>query len=539
MATKFQFDGKTIRRPGAYSRILSGRNNPPLDLDYGKLLIIAEENKVMGGSGINGEHSKGKDSIYELRDINELRDFVNQGIWYKCAEHLFKPNKFDNGISKAYIVRPYTTTASTLTLELEEGANGGILTLKTLDEGILANGVVETINAIKYLVAGYAYTIETGERDSTKYLLKFWVSTYRGAAADLYPFDEISKTTARPQLLFKSAEFNNMSELISWANTSRDLSKYFKVTATNIKGTGAVDPTEIAALTGFRVSTGATETAGTSDFNNMLEAIKDLDYNVVMYISGEDIESDANTLKIIDHIETESKFDKFLIVGGSDDNLSESISSAKALNSDKVILVHGGVKKRSKISPTGFRSWSSHIHASYICGRLLGLAPQVPLTQKAIDIDDVISSLSNRDIEDALDSGVITTNFDQDRGLFTVEQGINTLQDNDFTLNENGASHVIQLKRIAAQINKELIINAKRQLLSQPNGVNRNTLPTKVVQDWTKSYLQRKIATPDSDNLILSFSDVTVTRQEDAYFVQYKFEPNSEIRIVFFTGFML
>lgn len=539
MATKFQFAGRTIRLPGIYSRIVSGRNNPPLDLDYGRLLIIAQPEQIRGGSGINGENASGKDSIYEIRDLNEMREFVGQGVWFKAAEALFQPNRFDPGVSRVFIVKASQTTQSTLTLGLEDGTNGGTLTLKTLDEGILANGVIEEIDSVDYLKAGYAFTVEPGVRDSSKWVIKFWLSTYTGEASDGHAFDENSVKSARPRLLAQSIEFNNMADLIDWADSNKDLAKFFIISSTNVKGSGEVNPLEIGALDGFVLSSGATETSADADFDAVLSAIRDLDYNLVMYKSGEDLESDPNSIKLISHLELEAKHDKFLIAGGSDDDLSETISTSRAINSDKVILSHGAVKKVSKVSASGFRVWNSLVHASYIAGRLAGLPPQVPITFKAIQIDGLVDNLTQIEREDALDAGVLVTNYDGDRGLFVVDQGINTLQDNDFTLNPNSTSHVIQIKRIAAQLNKELIVNGKRDLLSNPSGVNRNTLSERDIIDWTKGYLLRKIATDDVDNLILSFQNVTVTRQEDAYFVTYEFDPNSEIRIVFFTGFML
>lgn len=539
MATKFKFGTRTVGLPGAYSRIVSGRKNPPLDLDYGRLLIFAEAGQIRGGSGISGTNASGRDCIYEVNDTQEMQEFVGEGFWWKAAEALFKPNGFDNGVSKVYIVKPFATTAAELTLDLETGDTGGKIVFQTIDEGTLVNGVKENINSVSYLTAGYSYTVTAGEEDAAKWMLKFWLSTYRGAPTDGIPYDEISKETAVPRLLLKSVEFDNMNTLVDWAATSKELSNFFTVKSTNIKSTGAVIALEIGAVTGWQLAAGGTETEASANFNSALDAVADLNYNVIMYKSGEGLEVDTDTLKIKTHILDVAKYDKFLVLGGSDDDKTESKSSAIVLNSDRVILVHGAIKKRSQLANSGYRTWSSGMNACYVVGRMLGLEPQVPITFKAINIDGVVSKLNEKERQDMLDHGVITVNFDEDRSLFIIEQDVNTLQNNTYTLNADGTSHVIQLRRIAAQLNKELVYNAKLDLLSNPNGVNRNTLSPKVLQDWTKGYLARKIAKPDADNLILSFQEVTVTRQEDAYYVTYKFEPNSEIRIIFFTGFML
>lgn len=551
MATKFQFGGRRITLPGVYSQIKSGRNNPTLDSDYGIVLIIASApGQVRGGVGISGTNESGKDAIYEIRDLLQLQEFIggtynSKPYIGKVGEILFKPNRFDPGCSRVLLVKPFTTTPATYTLDLTSGSNGGKLVFKTRDEGLAVNGTLHTVGSDDYLIAGYSYTIEAGERDSSKWIMKFWVSTYKGDFEDVdnsIPYDEVNFDRARPRLIAKSIEFDNMTDLLDWAQSNKDFTSYFIYDDVNssVKGTGVITALEIGAIEGYQIpSVLSTESEVSGDFDKTLEALQDVDFNFVMYVSGDDVESDTNTIKLVSFLETSSKYNRFLVVGASNDTLTDSIATAQAFNSDKVIAVHSAIKKRSQLDPKGYRVWDSHYHAAYITGRLAGLPPQVPITFKAIEIDGLVSKLNVLNREDALDAGVLVTNWDADRGLYIVEQGINTLQDNDFTLNPDATSHVIQIKRIAAQLNKEIVVNAKRDLLANPVGVNRNTLSEKDVSDWLKGYLERKIATDDVDNLILSFSDITVTRQEDAYFVTYKFEPNSEIRIVFFTGFML
>ena len=219
MATKFQFGGRKITLPGVYSQIKSGRNNPTLDSDYGIVLIIASApGQVRGGSGISGANANGKDSIYEIRDLLQFQEFV--GGTYdenpyigKVGEILFKPNRFDVGASKIVIVKPFTTTAATYTLDLTSGSNGGKIVFKTRDEGLAANGTLHTVGDDSYLIAGYSYTIEAGERDSAKWIMKIWVSTYKGDFEDVdnsIPYDEVNFDRARPRLVAKSIEFDNM-----------------------------------------------------------------------------------------------------------------------------------------------------------------------------------------------------------------------------------------------------------------------------------------------------------------------------------------
>ncbi len=134
----------------------------------------------------------------------------------------------------------------------------------------------------------------------------------------------------------------------------------------------------------------------------------------------------------------------------------------------------------------------------------------------------------------------MTTFHDSELGAFVITQGINTLQQNAHLVNEDGKSHSWQLMRIAAQLNKEIEINSKVQLLgNQAYGPNRATLTPEVVQEWTRSYLRRQTVTATQDNLILSFQDVTVTINQDAYHITYSFEPNFEVNKLFVTGLII
>lgn len=544
MPTSFMFGGKKITLPGVYSRILSARQNPPLNLDYGTLLIIDNtalgtltNNGIRGGAGIAGSKASGKNAIYEITNLADFREFVGYGWWWKAAEFLFRPSGSFNGVSKVYIVKPATTTPSLMTFTATGGGTaGGTFKVKTLDESVAANGVLTSTK----LTSGYAYTIVTGVTDPAKWIFKIWRGNYKGAHLDAIPYDELSIATVseNPTLLVQSPEFNNIQTLIDWANTNPTFGSYFYLDVTSaVTGTGVVNQADITPLSGFQLSSGATATYDKMD--DTLAAVKDLDYNFVMTTTASSVHSDANVIKIKAHILTEAKYDKFLIVNGSDSTLEDSITSTASLNSDRVILVHGAIKKVSQATAAGYRVWGSFYHACAVAGRIMGLAPQVPVTAKSIDIDNIVSPLTYDQQVRSLEKGVLTTVYSSDRKEFIVLQGVNTLQNNSFQLNSDGTSFSIQLRRIAAQINKELIVNANIQLLSDPDGVNRNTLSERDLQEWVKGYLSRRLATDTEDNLIISFQNVVVTRNQDAYFCTYEFVPNSEINKLFLTGFML
>lgn len=133
---------------------------------------------------------------------------------------------------------------------------------------------------------------------------------------------------------------------------------------------------------------------------------------------------------------------------------------------------------------------------------------------------------------------MLVTVYNESLQKFVVLQGINTLQDNQVLFTGNGESFSIQFMRIVDQINKELIVNSEIDLLGAENGVNANTLSVGILKNWTENYLLTRTANSNTDNLILSYRNVTVTKKDDYYWVTYGIVINNEINKIFFTGFV-
>lgn len=629
MSTKVRFGNKIISLPGSYSRIISGENNPPRDLDYGKLLIPIMDNTYnsmfLGGSGINGELASGKNSIYRFTDINDFKDFVGYKHFNRIAEFLFNPDGAGNGVSEIIIAKACTTTCA----EMGFYSTGGKLIIKTRDESLAANGVTDetlaqstitisnagstgnkidvvvlgrivatytnasndnvatfvagladsvtslgicelvsenatslvikapkgtgnitikpTITATGtaagnanafsggansvYLSTGYAYTIETGVKDPTKWVMKIWRGTFVGNYSDGFPFNEISLEESAPKLIAQSIEFDNMTDLTTWARQDSNFGKYFEIdSSSSIETADTVVAGDITNIRSYQPAIGGTEVYGSTDLDDLLDAIQDVNYNLVLATWDTSPVTDPSIVKLIDHISVDAKYIKHIILGGSNDNLSTTIGYAKSIDSERVFIVHGEFKKGSQLSATGFRVWDSFYHAAIYAGRILGLAPEVPITFKSIRIDG-IQELSEKQRELADDAGVIVTYYDSDFAKYICLHGVNTLQENDFVLNRDGKSHLIQIERIKSQLDKELIINSKLDLLTDPNGVNRNTLSKTDAEEWTKVYLQRKLG-----SLIIDYRNVVARSVEDVLFVDYEASPNTEVKGLFFTG---
>jgi hypothetical protein len=546
MATSQYFNGRLRKLPGAYSRITSGEKNAPANLDFGKILVIDTGLGAGqgGGAGIDGALSIGKDSVYQFTDVESYKEFLKGGLLWKMAEKLFAPYSGVNGVSTVYHVKAATTVAATMTLTATGGGvDGGSFKLKCKDEGLVANGTLTTTHLDK----GYAYTIETGINDVAKWIFKIWLGQWKGTHTDGLSYDQVTKAASVPILVASSPEFNNISDLIAWGTSDQKLGNLFTLDAMSaVTGTGVVTGADVTAAATYVVATGGTETYSTANLDLVFEAITDLDYQFILCdkygISDYD---DSYNIKILTHIkDTGTTYIKTMVVGGGQDEdefagASGSLGQGLFFNSNRAIVVHGASKETTELLASGFRVWPSVYTAAAVLGRICGLQPQIPVTNKIIAVDGLVHNVKAKDQEKALEAGVLLVVQDPFRGGFKILQGINTIQDNKVLFNSLGQSHSIQFERIVSQINRELIVNSQSDLLNIENGVNVNTLSPGVLKTWTETYLQSRTASgAEADNLLLSFRNVGVTRVDDYYNVSYGIVVNNEITKIFFTGFL-
>jgi hypothetical protein len=547
MATSKYFNNKLRKLPGAYSKITSGVQNPPQTADFSRVLLIDTGTGAGygGGSGVAGEFFQNKDTVYQFNNVQEAKAYYKGGILWKTVEGLFIPDGAQPGISTLYAIKAATTVAASLTFTAVGGAaNGGTFIVKPLDEGLIGNGTLDAGNNDN-LIKGYAYTVETGVIDTAKWIFKLWVGSYTGDYTDSISYGEDLQSDSNPILLVQSPEFDNIQELLDWAATDFAFSQYFRLDPTSaVAGDGSIDAADVSAVAGYNVGVGGTETYGTTDLTAALEAVKDLNYTHILsdkYGSSDYNGAIVGAIKA--HIETDAKFLKYMFYGGGKDatefsSASGSLAQALYFNSNQVLVVHGDALKASNKAATGFRQWVTLYKAAVVLGRIAGLQPQVPGTFKSIGIEGEVHNLTEQEKEQALDAGVLATIFDGDFSYFSILQAVNTLQNNANLINADGTSFSHQLERIKSQLNKDIEVNAKVQLLGQPNGVNRNTLSANFVKNWTESFLETKRATASEDNLIIDYQNVVVTRVEDYYEVSYEFIPNTEITKIFFEGIL-
>lgn len=534
MATSINFNNRFIKLAGVYTRITSGDNNQEQSFTYGNVLVIDQDpnSQFGGGAGIDGELNQGEDSIYEFSRLIEMRDFIGGGRFYDTAKALFKPLNGQVGASRVFYLRMLSTIASTLTLT---GSNGEVV-VKCRYEGEAGNGIVSNGR----LTQGFSAVLESGVVDSTKFRLKLKRGRFTGLASDGIPYDGAAADSTNPIVIAQSPEVSDFQEIVDWMNKDEDFKNNFRLDSFTA---GPITSADLTAFSSDQLFVGGSQNNTDPQLiDKVLDAIGPIDYSHVLAPDSGVNATSANNMKLLSHLQNEAKYDKIMVVAGGNTKaeFQGSIDAAKQFDSERVVLVHGGIYEEDLISGAGLREKDSLQKAAYVIGRVSGLAPQTPLTFKAFDYAGEVHKVSDTERELALDAGVLTTSFNFELRSFICTQGINTLQANTTQVNSDGTSHVWQSMRIVYQLNKELLIQATIDLLgNQSLGPNRNTLDEGVVEEWTKGFLSSRTASSTSDNLILSFRDITTNSQGDALFVNYAFTANSEVNKIFFTGILL
>ena len=413
--------------------------------------------------------------------------------------------------------------------------------------GINANSVTPAVNvtgaaagsAAQYasgadgttLTRGYAAVMRAGTLNTSKFAIDFYRGTFKGEDADGDAWDYVIEALASPEIIASSDEFDNIADLNAWAKKSSNFNKYFKIKTYTLAGDGSVDATDLSSNVGNNLASGGTEIYSTTQLDNVLDAITNLDYTFVLSLDSDSNVQSADNSKILTHLADEARFRKFMFVGGAnDDTLSTSTAAAAFYDTPRVIVVHAGVEL-PKIGQSGFKERGSLYKAALVAGKVGGQAPETPLTFKKLKFSKDRHEMNQNEKKTALAAGVLCTHYDVDFGGYVVLQGINSKQSNTFLIDSDGTSYEISIESIKAQVAKELEINGKVILLGDANGVNKNTLSAIDVKQFTETYL-----TSLEGGMIVKSGNV-VTRQEgDTYKTSYQFEPSNPINKLLFTG---
>lgn len=540
MSTSVLFRGKKRSIPDAYSQIKSGVKNATAPLN-GVVVIDTGVYSAgyVGGAGINGEHTKGRDSVYRLT-LETYKSLCRGSLWYALFDPFFYPDGKNGDNSQAGVdyvdyVKAATTVAATKTLTwVGGGANGGTLVIDLLDEGVVGNGV----KVGSTLTRGYGLTMEVGTENASKFVLKFYNGTFTGLDADGQPYDGVLEANTVPNLVTYTPEFDNISEVISWMKSDSTFGSAFKLVSSTVVGTGAVDAADLTSTmtSGIVLFAGGTETFGSQDFDDTLTTLTNSTAAYILTdLTGANA-THARNVKLVAFNNTEAKYLHQIIIGGDSGSTkltasNASVVAAKLYDDQPVSIVHGEPLVNSTYTGTNLKGFPVIYRCAEIIGRACGLPPQNGLTFKTLGEKAERYPLSTTEIELGLKYGVLMAAYNDTVGRVCVVQGINTIQDNTNVVNNAGKTHSMQAVRILNELNKSIQIAARTELLGTNDGVNSLSISDRVLVDWTSSKLKERVGT-----WLVSFSNVSVKRVEDSRFISYDVVINGEVTKVFFTG---
>lgn len=538
MPSSITVGGQSTNLPGVYSEIKSGVKNPPVVTSYSRAVLIdtgrgASNSEVIG---VGSTNFTGSDVIPVIDNLVDYRSLIRGGELWDLGEFILNPGGLGsplNGASAVYLIKSAATTPSTVTLTFSTTGN---IVIRTRGEGLatvgnLASGVLTKGYLVKMFSTGSSYYFE------------FYRSASPGliAGTNGQYYDGIVPTSGNSlQLLLRSPQFTLVPDVLDWIQNDPVFQSYFAWVSNTVvlpANIVAGDVTDNAS----KLFAGGTETYNTTHLDTAISKLEDLDFTWILAPDSASTATSANNLKLQYYINT-AKYGKFLVVGGAEDGANftttgYSTAAATTYNSSKVIVVHGGFKNASRFYP-GFQTRSSYIKAALVLGRIAGLEPQVPATFKTLNIDAEVHQLSKTEQEFALNKGILATVNDRELGRIIL-QGVNTLQTNRFLITPSGDSYSIQIERIKAQLNKEIMINAKIRFFSGEVGPNRNTISEVEIRSWLEAYLRSRTASSLQDNLILNFGQIQVGYDQDIVRVSYGFVCNTEVNKMIFTGFIL
>lgn len=544
MAQIVYFDGKKFIEPVVYSKIISGVINPPVQQEYGTVLIIDCGDGAGYGSGkgarTNGSDNTLQDFIYEVNSVQEILSHFKGGKWYDVAKKLYDPAPGQSGAKKTYIVHARDTVEGSLTLTFTDTKQ---LKFKTVDEGLIANGDITTVAG--KLLKGYAVKLVAGTIDTSLFKLQFHIGTYKGKDTNNYEYskDNAANAANNPQLIIESDEFDAFQDFIDWANANETFQEWFVLDPTS-DDDGTVVTADLTLLAGFNVFAGGTENYSDEALANILTEIKELNYTFVIC---DEVGATTDSLLILSHIINETaNYKKFLYVAGFDTKAlrgnasssgnTTSIGAAKLFNSQYANVVHGFIYEPDYLNESAFPTIKVQKGAIYkmamLVGRKAGLLPNQTATYKTLGVvmeGDPLEDKNDREL--FIQYGVIHTRRTNEGNV--VNMDINTLQGsrNLNLFNDDGSSYQNSVMQIIEQVNKTIVANLTPKIIGQSRSTKSKA---QVIAD-----LNLELSGLSDQNLIISFQNSTAERKGSKWYLRYKFEADTPYDGVFSTGVII
>lgn len=372
-----------------------------------------------------------------------------------------------------------------------------------------------------YLNKGFAVTVDL--TNSGKYKMRFFKSTYAGQD-DINNVDfDLSVEKSAPKLLAESKEFSKIQELITWANKNDAFKQYFVL----VDETSGTDDIVSNFGQGYILATGGTESYDVNLLDTILDNINKTDVEFIFTTENFANSLSAVNLKLNTWIREKSRYTRqHLITGGTySDDFESTKDVCREYDNDLTQVVYSGFELDGLI-------YDAQSSLYKYAGRMGGIEAENPPTRKSIGVDKLTANLTDDQLTEAIDNGVLTFEYNTDAKDIIVLQSINTLQDNDRLDNADGTTFSVQLKRLDAFVNKTLMVNSNLKLLLNDEGANKRNLTPAILKKFGESELALLI----DDGKILAYRNVVASIDQDNAFLTYEFEANTEITKLFITG---
>lgn len=527
MATSVVFGNKICKLPGSYARVVSGIERETPISNYSNFLLI-DAGAGNGFNSIKGIVGNGKECVYSL-DEESANYYIKGGPLEPVVNALFNPsNNNVAGIGTLFLVKAATTQPATADKTSLFGGKITATSIKTVEEGEIVNTYPASPTSYTDLKKGFLLRC-IYDTNQAKGYVEIYQGSYRGTNFKGFSVAN-TEDNSGATMVYRSKKCKTPSELVAYLNKDTNFKNLLKVEGL----TTSTDSFESSAINEIIKFTGGTDTYITSpaELIEVLANTINTDYSCMM-IAEEDC---ATTMlaTALDHVINDAKGIKMIIAAKAEKE--DAVLLAQENNSDQLIVTSGEVKTTSNSSVSGFVTHDCIVTAAYVAGRIFGLSPEIAGTLKSIGIDGIEVEPSDTDLEDFLDSGVISPYYDYDLGYFCLSQCVNSLQQNTELFNDDCSTFSIQAKRILAQVVKNLVQQSKVDFWGGEQGVNKATLSDAYVKAWTETLLNRLSVAPNKteNNYLMSYEVTKVETIEDYKQVYISVTINGEITKVFF-----
>lgn len=556
------FGGKALREPTAASRLRIGVQPAVNPNATNRVAVIGPSE---GGL---------PQTVYTFSSFAEARDVLRSGDSLRAINFIFNPSPAYGGAAQVDFIRAdQATAASKNIVDATGGTPKTAFSVTSVDKGTWVNGIMVQVAAqstnrtvtVKVpgatvqsgidgvgTVSGSVFTSasakfisrgagtgdlivvrNSGATTVTVYTIATVVSetdvtvseTVTAGTALIWDHMKAPVSRVSPTLAATGGTTNVNANIVNWINTyCSDV-----VTAALVDA----DATLVAATTGNNPLTGGTVTAMTlTDIENALVLLQPRAINHLYVAKACGTDNSAGEINfagsLAGHILNNAEIPALAYIGAAKDKTAaNAITFAGTLNSGRLVYTHQTVFDAS-VDGLSTEEVPGYLLAAKVAGLAAGLETQTPLTRKQLNLLGIKGgNPSKATRESLLAAGVLHVFQPVGTNTFVINQGVTTLQKNDELWDAATAqSSEISLMRIVDAILTDLRKSAASTFIGQTS-----TLAKPVVEHFAQSYLQSKVG-----SLLQSYAGVTVTQQQDKWFIELGIVPAYPINFVLITG---